>query len=396
MEGLSELASKQNVENVLIYIADSLRLDYLPDRIANRGVTLPTVAASTYTASSIPSMMTGQYPATHRVWGFNDVVDQQPSLLSGPNRGMDLRNVWDDIDDPAQKPPNRVLRLEEQHTLEEASNGFTIAIHEKGAHAPYDYFNVDYDSSPPYFEDYAGKTQELREQYRRGAESAADRFLDTIESLEARRLLEDTLVLFTSDHGELLGEKKRGGIYAHGSPVCPELVRVPTVFLGAGLPEGKKLNWVTSGIDLAPTALSAQGRDIPTDIDGVDLWRSSPSDDRAVRSDFWARGGRIEYAASSGWDKKGGYVKQFGSRTERIAFAIHRKLIKGIQAPANRKHQPEAFLTLLKAFGREEHSYGTPGANCKRCIVSEFLPGTGRSPVEEVDEEQLRALGYVD
>lgn len=397
MPGLSEFAEAKNVENVLIYIADSLRLDYLPESISEKGVTVPTVSASTYTASSIPSMITGRYPAAHKVWGFNDVASTNPPpLLSGENAGMDLRNIWVGIDDPAQKPPNRILGLKKQHTLEVANDGFTIVVHEKGAHAPYDFFNVDYDSSPSYFEDYAGKVDELRDEYRKGAESAAQRFLEMLSSLKSRGILESTLVVFTSDHGELLGEQNRGGVYAHGSPVCPELTRVPTVFMGAGLPAGEEVDWIASGTDVAPTTISARGDSVPPNLDGVDLWSTTPSDERIVRSDFWAKGGRVEYAASSAWDATSGYVNHLGSRTERLAFAIHRKLIKGVQAPANRKRLFGSLPSLISTFAKSEVSYGHPSGRHSKHVVSEFLTEDTGSSVDEVDEEQLRALGYLE
>lgn len=396
MEGISAFTERDTVDNVLIYIVDSLRLDYLPERVANRGLCVPTIAASTYTASSIPSMMTGQYPASHRIWGFNDVLKRTPCLLSGPNAGMDLRKVWIDIEDPAQKPPNRVLGLKQQHTLEKAGSGFTLVIHEKGAHAPYDFFNVDFDGSPSYFEHHSNNNDKLKNEYEKGINSAVDRFFETVLSLEERGELENTLVVFTSDHGELLGETNRGGVYAHGSPVCPELVEVPTVFLGAGLPTGEQVDWTMSGADLAPTALSAKGEDSGSNQDGLDLWTNTPADDRVIRSDFWAKGGRVEYAASSAWDSDGGYVLQFNNPLERLSFAVHRKLVKGFQAPANRSRLPESLPSLLRTFGKTEITYGSPSPACKNEVIPEFEEGDGKSSVDEISKEQLRALGYVD
>jgi hypothetical protein len=396
MVGLAELFDVSSVKNVLIYIADSLRMDHLPEQVADRGVTIPTIAASTYTASSIPSMMTGNYPATHRIWGFNDVLSRSPRLLTGKNAGMDLRNVWTDIDDPAQKPPNRVLGLETEHRLEDADPGFTIVIHEKGAHAPYDFFNVEYETSPPYFRDYAGRDEQLRELYKKGANATGSRFLEKVSALEASGELSETLVIFTSDHGELLGETGRGGVYAHGSPVCPELVKVPTVFVGGGLPAGEQLDWTISGTDLAPTALGAQNRFEGMDVDGVNLWTTTPGDHRVVRSDFWARGGRIEYAASSAWDGGGGVVKHFGSTTERLVFGIHRKFIKGLQAPANRSGLLKSLVPFLRTFGKSVVTYDSPYAASCDDAVSGFETRETTTNAPEVTEEQLRALGYVE
>ncbi len=395
--GISSLAPRDNVTNVVVFIADSLRFDYLPTAVSDRGVTARTIAASTYTATSIPSMMTGRYPDTHRVWNFNNVLRDTPALFKYPNSGMDLRNVWVDIDDPAVKPPNRVLGLKSQETIDEAEEPFTVVIHDKGAHAPYNFFDVKWDSSPPYFEHYAGEDSVLRREYKRGAETSADRFFEVVEEIEDRGILEETLIVFTSDHGELLGEPERGGVYAHGSPVCPELVEVPTVFVGGGLPEGERYDQLVSGTDLAPTLLGAQDREVPEDIDGVDLWNTNSAEDRIVRSDFWANAGRVKYGASSAWDADGGIVRHHGSVPERLLFAIHRKLYKGAQASANRKGSPTTFWNLLKTFGKPEVVYGDPHLErVQSAAVSEFEPGSDETDAERVPKERLRDLGYIN
>lgn len=207
--------------------------------------------------------------------------------------------------------------------------------------------------------------------------------------------LQDTLVVFTSDHGELLGELERGGLYAHGSPVCPELVDVPTVFLGAGLPGGERMDRITSGVDLAPTVLSALGREIPSRAEGVDLWQTTPGTNRIVRSDFWAQGGTVEYISSSAWDVNGGVVHQFGSFIERLAFGVHRKLVKGAQTSANRTQLPSSLLPLLRTFGRSNITYGSPGKETQKSYLTSFDENDVDTDVEKVSNEQLEALGYL-
>jgi arylsulfatase A-like enzyme len=54
-----------------------------------------------------------------------------------------------------------------------------------------------------------------------------------------RGILDDSLVIFTSDHGELLGEYN--GLYHHQTPVVPELVYVPLAFAGAELLRGSSI-----------------------------------------------------------------------------------------------------------------------------------------------------------
>jgi len=90
-------------------------------------------------------------------------------------------------------------------------------------------------------------------------------------------LREDTLIIFTSDHGELLGERinlrKR---YAHGNPPIKNLVQVPTVFLG----EGFENNFARS-IDIVETALKILGME-SLNMDGVDLRRSNKRSGKVV------------------------------------------------------------------------------------------------------------------
>ncbi|MDF2959416.1 MAG: arylsulfatase [Paenibacillus sp.] len=92
-------------------------------------------------------------------------------------------------------------------------------------------------------------------------DEAYGRLLDTLRSLN---LLEDTVVLFTSDHGNHFktrnGEYKRSG---HDSSI-----RVPTVFTGPGFEGGGQLKEVVSLIDLPPTLLDAAGIPKPEQMQG--------------------------------------------------------------------------------------------------------------------------------
>ncbi|WP_254546356.1 sulfatase-like hydrolase/transferase [Halomarina pelagica] len=397
MPGLSKFSGRDTVENVVVFISDSLRYDALPTDVAERGVAGRTIAASTYTATSVPSMMTGLYPARHCVWNFNDVLAETPPLLAGERAGTDLRTIWDNVSDPAQKPPNRVLRIRGERTVEGSEPPFTVVVHDHGGHAPYDLPDDDWSTSPAFFERYGDDPDRLVELYHAGVETSAERFRRLVEDLEDRALLEETLVVFTSDHGELLGEPERGGVWGHGAPVCPELVEVPTVFVGAGLPAGERIDTLLSGTDLAPTALGALGEDVPADRDGLDLWNATPPEYRVVRSDFWANAGRIRYGACSAWDADGGLVRNVEGPQERLAFAAHRKWLKGAQAPANRRGPLRQYLNLLRIFGEREHVYGEPHLlRVREELVEGFETKQREADVERISTDQLRALGYVE
>lgn len=83
-------------------------------------------------------------------------------------------------------------------------------------------------------------------------DEAFGRLLDALESLA---LLENTVVLFTSDHGNHFktrnSEYKRSGHDAS--------LRVPTVFLGPGFEGGRQLTELVSILDLSATLLDAAG-----------------------------------------------------------------------------------------------------------------------------------------
>ncbi len=90
-----------------------------------------------------------------------------------------------------------------------------------------------------------------------------------LSSLEQRGDAENTWVIFTSDHGELLGDH---GLLHKGPPPYRQLTEVPLLMRGPGIAEGEIVNALTSHIDLAPTILELA--DVQADdanFDGVSL-----------------------------------------------------------------------------------------------------------------------------
>ena len=89
-----------------------------------------------------------------------------------------------------------------------------------------------------------------------------DKLGQLMATLEACDLARDTIVIFTADHGEMLGER---GMWFK---MCmfEGAVRVPLVIAGPGWPVGAQVTRNTSLIDLAPTILARnngfEGRDL--------------------------------------------------------------------------------------------------------------------------------------
>ncbi len=93
-----------------------------------------------------------------------------------------------------------------------------------------------------------------------------------IDCLERDQLLDETLIIFCSDHGEMLGQH---GLWQKMQPY-EESLRVPLVMAVPGMKEGEGIRSQAGAslIDIAPTILSVAGVKAPENYEGIDL---SPS-----------------------------------------------------------------------------------------------------------------------
>jgi len=88
--------------------------------------------------------------------------------------------------------------------------------------------------------------------------------------LRKRRWLDETFVIFTSDHGEMLGDHHlfRKTVPFEGSAKAPLIVRPPR---GAEGPRGAACARPATHCDLMPTVLEAAGLPVPADVEGASL-----------------------------------------------------------------------------------------------------------------------------
>ena len=92
-----------------------------------------------------------------------------------------------------------------------------------------------------------------------------DRFFT---ALDAAGLWGDSIVVLTSDHGEEFFEHGR---FEHGHTMFNELLLVPLIVWGPGIPPGRH-EVPVSLVDLFPTLLEAASLPAVTDVAGVSLW----------------------------------------------------------------------------------------------------------------------------
>ena len=102
-----------------------------------------------------------------------------------------------------------------------------------------------------------------------------------LDQLEALGLVDDTLVIFTSDHGDFWGQH---GLNAKAIHHYEDLLKIPLIVSMPGtVPAGLHSVSLQSTVDLAPTMLSFAGIDVPRRMTGLDVKSEWTGDVEAIR-----------------------------------------------------------------------------------------------------------------
>ena len=90
-----------------------------------------------------------------------------------------------------------------------------------------------------------------------------------LDFLEKQGLRENTIIIFTSDHGDYQGDHH---MYTKSPAMYDCLIRVPLIFSWPGqVRENKRSEELVSHVDIMPTLLSFTRRSIPNQVQGIDL-----------------------------------------------------------------------------------------------------------------------------
>jgi choline-sulfatase len=109
--------------------------------------------------------------------------------------------------------------------------------------------------------------QKMRQNYSGMVTLIDDYVGEMLEIIEARGELADTLVIYTSDHGEMLGDM---GL-VHKSVHYESALRVPMILSGHGVPAAGESDALVELFDLTPTLLELVGLPVPTGLDARSL-----------------------------------------------------------------------------------------------------------------------------
>lgn len=113
-------------------------------------------------------------------------------------------------------------------------------------------------------------TRNARHAYYAMTSYVDDKLGEFMKVLRQTGLMEDTIIVFTSDHGDMMGER---GMWFKQT-FFENSTRVPLIIGGPGLPKGKVVESNVSLVDLMPTLLSLadEGRvDVVTPIEGTSM-----------------------------------------------------------------------------------------------------------------------------
>lgn len=306
------------VTNVLFVVIDTLRADHLScygygietspnlDALSANGVRFANVfSTSSWTRPGMATLFTGLYPRTVGVYeerfdrlpedavtlaerlsdaGYRTLaVNSNPNLnavfgfAQGFDAHLDAGVVWKWM----EAEGDLVSFGDGEHPLQAAEEVTDLALatleHHLEPDVPF-YLQVIYiDPHLPY-----EPPRRDRNAMRRAGSGHADydgevHYIDRelqrlLDALAERGLLEDTLVIVTSDHGE--GLDSHPGVpdsAIHGTTLYDSVTHVPWILSHPALPRGLALEELTSTLHITPTVMGLLGWPIEGELPGISL-----------------------------------------------------------------------------------------------------------------------------
>ena len=297
--------------NVVIISVDTLRADHLGcygyhrdtspsiDSFAKESILFKNVyAVRGQTWPSLTSMLTSLYPVSSRVrWNLhmlNTKVDTLGGLLKNEDyiTSAFLSNFCEakrydfDTDYCSERDDSKITPKVVEWLGKNKDKKFFTWIHYFNPHEPYnapeefDIF-VDKKYKTKHTTNYRGLNK-IGKQAIKLSKKDIDyfiskydgdiRFVDSeikkvFESLKNNGLLDNTIIVFTSDHGEELYE--RGYYIGHSCSIHDSVLHIPLLIrLPENIESGRQVGEIIENIDIAPTLLDLLGVDKPDTFEG--------------------------------------------------------------------------------------------------------------------------------
>lgn len=176
-----------------------------------------------------------------------------------------------------------------------------------------------------------------------------------LAALKESGLYQDTLIIFTADHGDYLGNH---GFEGKGFPAFEEVYNLPFVVKNPGqVNAGKRSDALVSSLDIAPTVLELAGLPVPAQVQGV-----------SQRAVFEGRAGRARecFLIENRAVQKGFYQKMLVTD----AFKLVAYMGQPYGELYDMVHDPQQYQNL---WGSARHQ------DCKQRMLAEICSASGAS-----------------
>ena len=426
---------------VILISLDTLRADHLGaygyprpispnlDALARRGVVFEDATATApWTLPSHASMLTGLYPSHHGVirdelrlpasiptlaetlrrHGVRTAAAVNAITLS-PQNGLDrgferFRYVPEDPEEcaPTTGMTDQVIDWLDAfrgqdaflflHDYDIHSDYCALPAWEAPVLRPYDgiiqgsggFFKLMQLGIQPFDE---RDIQHLVDQYDAGIFQTDDEVGRLLLNLESRGLTSSTVVIVVADHGEAFYEH---GHFRHSRTQYQELLHVPLIMVGPGLPAGARVTAPTSLVDLAPTVAALFGIAPPPGGDGIDLaplWHGRPVSDRTL----FAQANGVDSEAAP-WSHKR-VVGRPGNDLWMARRGRH-KLIVDLSYERSELYDLDADPRETRDASREAPTIAIELSGALRALDDTHRPNGELITLSEEERERLDALGY--
>jgi arylsulfatase A-like enzyme len=217
-----------------------------------------------------------------------------------------------------------------------------------------------------------------------------------VRELDRRGILDDSIVIVTSDHGEEFGD--HGG-HGHGHTLYDELLRVPLIFVRTdAFPYTGRVDAIVGQVDLLPTLCDLAGLPLPPGRPGRTL---RPLVERAAGADSRPLVAEMDNRGRPAWNSKPGDPE--------VAYAlVLPPATKYVVGTVPSRKQPggttQEQLFDLRADPGETKNLVVDGETAARPrgLLSEMLAraksvavARQTAPIDAATQERLRALGYL-
>jgi arylsulfatase A-like enzyme len=408
-------SSEQGPPNVLLISVDTLRPDRLGcygherntsptiDRLAREGVRFDNAySVAGWTLPSMATIMTGRYPRDHGATDFHWSMDPALPTLAGKLRrlGYDTKGYVSHVilqpryglADGFKSYDYSVLSVGHPHDVATAGPLTDIVLDELGSVEPPFFLWVHY--FDPHFEYLS------HQQWQEWGDRDIDRYDQEIAHtdnhiarllgmISKKKWLDNTIIIFTSDHGEEFAEHDARFHYT----LYEEVMRVPLIIKAPDLAP-RVVDDPVEQIDIMPTLLSLlpSGLDAAEDLPGRDVLASVEQ----PRPIFFERDRPPPY------NQRGvllGNYKLFvieEADTANIPITS-----RGTHVPITNVYPGIYMYDLAQDPGEKNNIYSEDSADGKKLLVmvAEHFSVKHR-PVHEVDIDEtlrrkLRSLGYI-